>query len=86
LRFSERLGFKPVRTLLQIDSMDDALRALKQAFEKLYGYSSDADGIRHALMGDSNVDFEEAKYMLVTCCAFVNYLAEKAIKAGIDLQ
>jgi hypothetical protein len=26
LRFSERLGFKPVRSVLQIDSMDDALR------------------------------------------------------------
>jgi AbiJ N-terminal domain 4 len=60
--------------------------ALKQAFEKLYGYTSDADGIRHALIGDSNVDYEEAKYMLVACSAFVNYLAEKAIKAGIDLQ
>ncbi|WP_420768357.1 AbiJ-NTD4 domain-containing protein [Parageobacillus thermoglucosidasius] len=59
---------------------------LKQAFEKLYGYTSDANGIRHALKDDSNIDYEEAKYMLVACSAFVNYLAEKAIKTGIDLQ
>lgn len=49
--------------------------ALKQGFEKLYGYTSDQGGIRHAEgMFESNVTFEEAKYMLVSCCAFVNYL------------
>ena len=26
MRFSERMGFKPVRTVIQVDSMDDALR------------------------------------------------------------
>lgn len=49
--------------------------SLKVAFEKLYGYTSDANGIRHA--GDiegSASTFEEAKFMLVSCSAFVNYL------------
>jgi hypothetical protein len=48
--------------------------ALKSAFSKLYGYTSDADGIRHALMDEDRVTFEEAKFMLVTCSAFTNYV------------
>ena len=48
--------------------------ALEGAFAKLYGYTSDAKGIRHALMDDERVTFEEAKFMLVACSAFVNYV------------
>lgn len=49
--------------------------ALKNAFSSLYGYTSDEGGIRHAEgMFESEVTFEEAKFMLVSCCAFVNYL------------
>lgn len=49
--------------------------SLKQGFSKLYGYTSDEGGIRHAEgLFESNVTFEEAKYMLVSCSAFVNYL------------
>lgn len=49
--------------------------ALKEAFHKLYGYTSDATGIRHAGdIGGKESTFEEAKFMLVTCCAFVNYI------------
>lgn len=48
---------------------------LKTAFSKLYGYTSDQGGIRHAEgMFESNVTFEEAKFMLVSCSAFINYL------------
>lgn len=49
--------------------------ALKRAFSQLYGYTSDASGIRHAgELGGADSTFEEAKFMLVSCCAFVNYL------------
>ena len=49
--------------------------ALQSAFSVLYGYTSDAGGIRHAKgIGGPNATFEEAKFMLVSCCAFVNYL------------
>jgi hypothetical protein len=58
--------------------------ALIDAFDKLYGYTSDADGIRHRLMQESNLDFEDAKFMLVACSSFVNYLRVKALKAGIN--
>lgn len=48
---------------------------LKSAFTKLYGYASDEDGIRHASgIGGPKSTFEEAKFMLVACSAFVNYL------------
>ena len=49
--------------------------SLKTAFSKLYGYTSDQGGIRHAEgMFESNVTFEEAKFMLVSCSAFINYM------------
>lgn len=48
---------------------------LKSAFNMLYGYTSDANGIRHAgNIGGSSSTFEEAKFMLVSCSAFINYL------------
>ena len=49
--------------------------ALETAFLKLFGYTSDEGGIRHAEgLFVSDVSFEEAKFMLVSCSAFVNYL------------
>lgn len=51
--------------------------SLKTGFQKLYGFASDADGIRHAGLNPSNVDADLAKFMLVSCSAFVNYLRSK---------
>jgi hypothetical protein len=59
--------------------------ALKEAFIKLYGYTSDAEGIRHALLDEPDLHLEDAKFMLVSCAAFINYLKLKASKAGIEL-
>src|SRR6266567_3196072 len=59
--------------------------ALRNAFNSLYGYTSDAQGIRHALLGESNLDVEDAKFMLISCSAFIDYLFAKARKAGIEL-
>ena len=60
--------------LKKIEEMYDLHPALKSAFSNLYGYTSDKDGIRHSLLDKSNITFNDAKYMLVTCSAFVNYL------------
>ncbi len=57
--------------------------ALKSGLEKLYGYTSDADGIRHGLMDESKLDNEDATFMLATCSAFVSYLIIKSQKAGL---
>lgn len=54
--------------------------AMKGAFEKLYGYTSDENGIRHGGIDFVNAPAEDAKYMLIACSAFVNYLIEKYIK------
>lgn len=49
----------------------------------LYGYTSDEGGIRHAMLEEPNVGYDEAKYMIVACSAFVNYLAAKANQSGL---
>jgi len=59
--------------------------ALEKSFSSLYGYTSDAEEIRHALLEESNLGFEDAKFMLVSCASFINYLKIKASKAGIEL-
>ena len=53
--------------------------SLKSGFEKLYVYTNDCHtGIRHALMDDlESPTFAEAKFMLVSCSAFINYIQEK---------
>jgi len=56
-------------------------------FKSLYDYTSDANGIRHGLFdGKISAGYEEAKYMLISCSAFVNYLTVKAQKANILLN
>ena len=59
--------------------------ALKSAFNSLYGFTSDSNGIRHALLEEPNLTYEDAMFMLVTCSAFVNYLRALAGKAGVSL-
>ena len=59
--------------------------SLNEGFKKLYHWTNDAQGIRHGLMDDQNLDYDDAKYMLVSCSAFVNYLIAKASKAGTIL-
>lgn len=54
--------------------------ALKSAFSSLYGYTSDEGGIRHALMDSENIRFEDAKFFLVVCSAFINFVEAKITK------
>jgi len=78
-------------------SLGDCLKELRDrrpmhaAFEKaltsLYGYSSDEGGIRHALTEDSiDPTYADAKFMLVACSAFVNYLLTKAAELKIPIK
>ena len=48
--------------------------ALKSAFSSLYGYTSDSNGIRHALLEENQLTSSDARFMLVSCSAFVNYV------------
>jgi signal transduction histidine kinase len=47
---------------------------LKNALQQLYSWTSDHGGIRHAIKDAENVERADAKFMLVACSAFVNYL------------
>lgn len=51
--------------------------ALKGSLSQLYGYTSDGDGIRHAMLEESNLTYIDAKFMLVACTNFINYFIEK---------
>lgn len=73
------------QALMVVDKKVSLHSSLKGAFEKLYGYTSNAQGIRHALMDEPNLDLEDAKFMLVACSGFINYLIVKASKARIGL-
>jgi len=49
--------------------------ALMKGLDTLYGYTSNEHGLRHALLeADAKVGFAEAKFMIVACAAFMNYL------------
>ena len=58
--------------------------ALKEAFSKLYGYTSDEQGIRHALLDKErpDVDLDEAMFMFGACASFAAYLVNKHRKAA----
>lgn len=65
-------------------TLGDALKTLEKSgklhsslsggFSKLYGYTSDASGIRHAMLDEPNLTQADAKYFLLSCTSFVNYL------------
>lgn len=48
--------------------------ALKDGFSKLYGYTNDEHGIRHAMLDVPDLVQADAKYFLLSCTSFVNYL------------
>lgn len=80
------------------DTLSDALAVLsknghvhgglKEAFKKLYGYSSDEEGVRHALVfqDSSAADETDALFMLGACAAFVSYLLTRAQGGGLLRQ
>lgn len=61
-------------------------QVLLDAFSKLYGYTSGSSGIRHAILDESTCSFVDAKFMLVACSAFVNYLLGKKIEVEERLK
>lgn len=74
-------------------TLGDALKALenkgylhgslKSGFERLYGYTNDENGIRHALTeAEANVDETDALFMLGACAAFVSYLIARESAAS----
>lgn len=81
-----KASLKEALSAIEQDDSVQIHRGLKRGFEAIYGYTSDAGGIRHDLMGEQEPEFEDAKYMLVACSGFVNYLIAKAVKANVKLS
>ncbi len=60
---------------------------LQSAFEKLYAYTNDEKGVRHALVFDdaeSSVDEADALFMLGACASFVSYLLARSQQLASD--
>ncbi len=60
--------------------------ALKKSFSSVYAYTSDADGIRHGMLKEPNLTYNDAKFMLVSCTAFVNYVLGRCAELGVTLK
>jgi hypothetical protein len=60
--------------------------AFEQAILKLYGFTSDEGGIRHALMDEPSLRYSDAKFMLVLCSAFTNFLLARCAENGVKLN
>ncbi|MBY5759565.1 hypothetical protein HFO07_23380 [Rhizobium leguminosarum] len=74
----ETASFKDsLKTLNKAQPMHEAFQT---ALVKLYGYTSNEQGVRHSLFdkGDANVTEKDALFMLGVCASFVTYL----LKAG----
>jgi len=52
-------------------------QAFNAAINQLYGYTSDEEGIRHALLEgkEADVGLDEALFFYNACAAFCGYLA-----------
>ena len=50
---------------------------LIESLNKLYGYTCDENGVRHGSPNPSTMSYIDAKFMLVACTNFINYLIEK---------
>ena len=73
-------GTQSLRTALACMERQGSLHpCLKEAFTKLYEYTSDEQGIRHALLDrdDADVGMDEAVFMLGACASFASYLSSK---------
>ena len=55
--------------------------ALKAGFSALYGYTNDADGIRHAMLDEPNLTTADAMFFFLSCTSFINYLKSKMLAA-----
>jgi hypothetical protein len=73
------------KALAKLETSAGIHPALKAGFASIYGYTSDSQGIRHALLdqGAPHVDEADALFMIGACASFVSYLIHKARAAGL---
>lgn len=67
--------------LTEIKSKHGLHPVFEEAMKKLYGFTSDASGVRHAKKDfEESVDVEDALFFVIACSAFVSWLANKTNK------
>ena len=102
--FSQRHGYEPLPRPMQLEEISEDLRreifnAVRVLFLRtknsfgyfVNGYTSDEQGIRHALIDQATADvgLDEAMFMFGACASFAAYLANKhrqAQRQGPDGQ
>lgn len=73
--------------LKKVDDKNPIHKAFKDALSKLYGYTSDQGGIRHSLTEEGvTPSYADAKFMLVACSSFINFLWTKAAENDIKIE
>lgn len=73
--------------LIVIKKKKEIHPALEGALIKLYAYTSDEKGIRHALTeAAAKPTYADAKFMLVNCSAFTSYLWTLAAELNLKLS
>jgi hypothetical protein len=85
-----------VLTKNQSATLSDGLKEMKKTneihpslllgFEKIYAYTSDQGGIRHAIFDTDKTSHSDAKFMLVSCSAFINYVIGKWAESGKKIK
>lgn len=67
-------SFKLSKAIDVLDKKKKLHPCMKMMIEKLYGFASDEEGIRHSTKdGTTIVSFDDALFVLITCSAFINY-------------
>lgn len=73
---------KPDATLGALADKLSVHPAYRAAIKQLYGWTSDASGIRHAEKSSKDkvlkIDETEVRFMLVQCSAFINYIIARS--------
>lgn len=79
---SRTLGenIKGVASTLEISDI------LRDSLSKLYGFCNVEPGVRHGTGKDIVADADEAKFMIVSCSAWINFLYQRSEKNQIKLR
>ena len=72
------------KALAKLQESGQLHAGLRTAFSALYGYTSDEEGVRHALVfkDEPQVDETDALFMLSACASFVSYLLARSASIG----
>lgn len=73
------------KALAKLEAKTNIHGSLKRGFKNIYGFASDEQGIRHAMLEkhEPDVDEADALFMIGAYSAFVSYLINEARAGGL---